>query len=231
MSFLSSFFLGVFLLAIANAGELPWIGVSLGQAKSEDRKNTPLGEGIGLRVTKVEADGPLSKAGGEEGDLWWKFDGQILVNKRQMFVLLRSKSPGDKILVEYFRAGVLESLSLVLEAKTSQQTYLVSQRPPGPDTSRILAKREQVARLDADDQTLTLQREGEGWRFQILKDGNAVLSSVVFQSDLNDKIPSKWHESFLILRLTLEQQVKSSAVASETRVRYLPREKSSENSN
>ena len=107
------FIFSLIFVGVSTAGELPWIGVSLDQASSEFRKETGLIHGVGFEISKVITGGPLASAGGKEGDLWWKFDGQILVNKSQMVVLLRTKSPGDEVEVEFYRGGLLDKLRFV----------------------------------------------------------------------------------------------------------------------
>ena len=81
---------------LAQAEELPWIGVSFKPLRTEDRRLTQLEPEVGLRVSGVVANGPLAKAGGKNGDLWWKFDDQILLNMRQMVGLLREKKVGEE---------------------------------------------------------------------------------------------------------------------------------------
>lgn len=212
---------------ISLAGELPWIGVSLNPASSESIEATGLSHGVGFEVSKVIPGGPLSRAGGERGDLWWKFDGQILVNKSQMVVLLREKSPGDIVSVDYYREGKLERLDLKLGSRNRPVTYPVSIKHKEPDASRILAKRERVARVTLDDRELSLRKEGEKWRFKVLKGRTEILSVLVSDEGLAGEIPSKWHESFLILRQTLGHSGQVPPGQSPKRVRYVPKEKTS----
>ena len=213
---------------LASAGELPWIGVSLESPKNEDRKAVDLAEGVSLKVNRVISGSPLAKAGGQAGDLWWKFDGQILVNKRQMLVLLRTKSPGDSVEIDYFRNKKQKNLSLVLVSKEAPSVYQIGTRSPKPDASRILAKREEIARVTTGGQDLSLKREGEVWRFEVLEEGTSVLSCLVSESDLSEKVPPKWLGAFLVLKLTLEQQVSQPNQTTKQRVRYVPRKESSE---
>lgn len=224
-----SIILTLFLAACAGAGELPWIGVSLNPSKQEQRKEVELPQGMGFEVSRVIKDSPLATAGGLVGDLWWKFDGQMLVNKGQMVVLLRSKSPGEVVKVAFYRAGKLKEINLTLGTRQRQEVYPVSIKSKVSDASRILTKREQIARVSENEHDLSLKREGEGWRFEIKYKGTSVISSLVSESDLTEKVPSKWHESFLILKLTLQLQQPQQTVDSPIpRVRYVPRKKTSE---
>ena len=183
---------------------------------------------MGLKVDKVVLESPLAKAGGVAGDLWWKFDSQILVNKRQMLVLLKAKSPGDVVKITFYRGAELKILSLKLAEKEVSEFYPVGARGGKDGSPRVMSKREQVARVTVDERDLTLEREGEGWRFKINEGRTSVLSALVNESDLNEKVPAKWHGAFIILRLTLEQQENTSTGSDQPRIRYVPREKSPE---
>ena len=222
------FIFSLIFVGVSTAGELPWIGVSLDQASSESRKETGLIHGVGFEVSKVITGGPLASAGGKEGDLWWKFDGQILVNKSQMVVLLRTKSPGDEVEVEVYRGGLLDKLSVKLGLRKRSGTYPVSFKHEKSNVSRVLCKREQIARVSVDGSDLSLEQEDEKWRFKVVENGTEVLSVLLSKKRLVGEIPVKWHVSFMILKQTLgnsDQQTKSS---SQKRVRYVPREKSPE---
>ena len=215
----------IFLLSgLALSSELPWIGVSLNPAKEEERKAVDLDNEIGFSVSRVISGGPLDRVGGQVGDLWWKFDGQFLINKRQIVILLRAKSPGDVVKVAFFRNGSLKTLDLTLGEPQRKKTYLVSsQAHSSPDCSRVLTKREQVARLSIRGHDLSLRREGVGWRFEVLKDGTSVLSSLVTGSDIGEKIPSKWQDSYNILQLTLGNPPEERPASAGQRIRYVPR--------
>jgi len=214
--------------AFALAGELPWIGVAFDRPEHEEREDAGLAEGVGLKVDRVVSESPLGKAGGVAGDLWWKFDGQILVNKRQMLVLLRAKSPGDVVKIDFYRASELKSLSLKLAEKEVSETYTVGTWNGRRGSSRVMSKREQVARVSVDEKELTLKREGEAWRFEVHEGRTSVLSSLVNEGDLSEKVPPKWQGAFMILRLTLEQQEAKPAESDQRRIRYVPRKKSPE---
>jgi len=214
------------LTHLALAGELPWIGVTLNPPTPEQREGTSVKQGVGFSVDQVIAGGPLAKTGGKEKDLWWKFDGQILINKSQMVVLLRGKSPGDEVEVAYFREGQLQKLSLILEMRPRRNIIPASMVPERPSCSRILAKREQIAKITLNTKELSLENEGEKWRFTIKEGGAVVLSSLVGDQDLNDKVPAKWHGPFMILKHTLHGSGNPPGAPIKQRVRYVPDPKS-----
>ncbi|MDB4429820.1 S1C family serine protease [Akkermansiaceae bacterium] len=96
---------------------MPWIGVMLQQPDSKKERPSEIGTGIGLLVEGVVKNGPLAKAKGQVGDLWWKLDDQILVNMRQLLVLLRMKKVGESVKIHFFREGKLNSQSLTLGSR------------------------------------------------------------------------------------------------------------------
>lgn len=213
---------------LAHAGGLPWMGVSLHAAKPEESLGTEMSPGVGFEVSRVVAGGPVAEAGGRAGDLWWKVDGQILVNKGQMVVLLRTKKPGDRVEIDFYREGRLEQLSLVLGSRDHQRLVPVSFREEYRDEARILAKREKVARVQIQGSEVSLESEGDRFRFRVREDGLTILSALVTNLEIDETIPAKWHHAFMILRSTLESNSEPTLTEAKQRVRYLPRASSSE---
>lgn len=219
------------LSTLAQGGELPWIGVSFKSPSQEDRESTSLKLGVGFQVTDIVANGPLGKAGGQNGDLWWKFDEQILVNMSQMVVLLREKKAGETVKVEFFRGGKLKELDLILGLRRRPQVIPVSMvsEDANAEKSRRLAKREQVARLSMNEQTLSLEPEGERWRFKVTEGELIVLSALVANDDFGVKLPKQWLGAFMILKQTLQRGQTPGEASTDERLRFVPKktEKSS----
>lgn len=212
-----SAFLLFLLTPLLWGGELPWIGVSLAPASGEEQKKASLGDGIGFRVSRMTNAGPLAKAGGQEGDIWWKFDGQILVNKEQMSVLLRSKSVGDAVPLEFFREGKLKNATVVLEARRHPRHTPINLKAnkSTPEPPRVLAKRERVARIFLGQQELSLRSEGAGWRFHVMENEILVLSAWTSGKDWRERLPAKYYETFMILKQTLVSRKKSEEASGE----------------
>ncbi len=225
------FILSFLISTLASAEDLPWIGVSLGSAKAVDWSASDLPEGSGLKVSQIIEKGPYALAGGKVNDLWWKLDGQMLVHKAQILVLLRSKSVGDSVTIDYYRDGNLASVAFALGAGPRGQLTEISTGRSGGDDARVTLKREQIARLTLGDDDLTLKREREAWRFEVMRGPVTVLSALVEAKDLSQEVPAKWHDSFLMLRLTLDQQSSRPQKGKAHRIRYVPRSKASEESN
>lgn len=222
------FIFSLILLGVSAAADLPWMGVFLEPLQAKDRLKSELGKGVGLKVQKVVSGGPLAVAGGRAGDLWWKIDNQLLLSKQQMLNLLRQKTPGDSVTIQFYRQGVFHSLALALGEGHSPKNQSNPPRPIDPDSARILAKREQIARVTSDGQTLSLQREGDDWRFEVHEMDKAKLSVLVNESNFGEMLPSRFHSPFLILRLTLEKQRMGPNKKQGRRVRYILRDKTPE---
>lgn len=225
MHFRLSIFTFFLLSSAVLADELPWLGVILEPLQASDRLNTELDDGVGLKVSKVVSGGPLAKARGRAGDLWWKFEGHALQSKEQMLQLLREKAPGSSVEIRYFRQGVPKSLIVTLGTPKSRAERMALYQTDQPDSSRVLTKREQVARLTNGKEILTLQRENTDWRFKVSEGEKTKLSVLVNEANLSEMLPTKWHNSFLILRLTLGKQGDSKSGNTKERVRYISRDK------
>lgn len=214
------------LLSLA-AGPFPWMGVSLEDASEEVRVGTEVAAGTGLQVRRISENGPFSKAGGKTDDLWWKFEGQILVSKRQLMILLGAKKAGDEVVVDFYREGILRSMTLTLgEREGRWGRKSCDHQSEGRKV--LLTKREQEASFIKEGHHISLRPEEGEWRFVVTKDKKMVLDVVSENQNITQKIPPVWLDSFMILRLSLEgqnDQEKEQIDKSERRVRYFPRPK------
>jgi putative serine protease PepD len=68
----------------------------------------------GLFVAGVVANGPAAKAGLRQGDVITKADGQPVTTNVQLQELTLTKSPGDKVTVDYVRDGKAASVTVTL---------------------------------------------------------------------------------------------------------------------
>jgi putative serine protease PepD len=60
--------------------------------------------------------GPASKAGLRAGDLIVRFDDRTITAPEELIVAIRSKNVGDKVEIEYIRAGKRLTTTLTLTA-------------------------------------------------------------------------------------------------------------------
>jgi len=72
----------------------------------------------GLLVAGVVADGPAAKAGLRQGDVITKVDGQAATSNVQLQELTLTKSPGDKVTIDYVRDGKPDSATVTLGSQT-----------------------------------------------------------------------------------------------------------------
>jgi hypothetical protein len=223
-SFVCLFFLSSSLLF---AGRLPWIGVSLHCPKSEESVTAGVADGVGLSVRHVARNGPLEKSGGLKGDLWWKFDGQILVSRGQLVVLLRGKKPGDRVKVDFFRNNQPKKLTLVLSEWPKSKSYLVSSRGSRdiPEQgSRRLESSVETTEMTVNGEHFTLEKRPHGWWLKVVKDDKALFDKELTPFNLSNSLEPRWMESFMVLQMTLVQKSSSGSGERKSRVRYIARD-------
>jgi S1-C subfamily serine protease len=72
----------------------------------------------GVRFADIRAGSPAEKAGLKPGDILIEFDGKEVGNLSDYTYLLRSKKPGDEVLVKVLRAGgTIEAKVLLTQRK------------------------------------------------------------------------------------------------------------------
>ena len=222
-------FVCLFLLSssVLFAGRLPWIGVSLHCPQSEESVGAGLAEGVGLNVRHVVRNGPLEKSGGLKGDLWWKFDGQILVSRGQLVVLLRGKKAGDKVEVDFFRNNEPSKLTLILSEWPKSKSYLVSSRgfQNGPDLrSRRLESSVETTEMTVNGEHFTLEKRSLGWRLKVVGEGKVLFDKELSSSNISTSLKSRWMEPFMILQMTLAQKSSTESGEKKRRERYIARD-------
>ena len=88
----------------------PVVGVSVDMQYAGD------GAKIADTSNAILPGGPASKAGLRAGDLIVKFDGRTISTPEELIVAIRSKNVGDRVVIEYKRAGKPYSTTLTLTA-------------------------------------------------------------------------------------------------------------------
>ena len=222
---LISFFLALLTLGIFACEEkqqMPWMGVILDTPKSQVDRPSEMGDGTGLRVEAIVEDGPLALAGGLKGDLWWKFDDQILVNMRQLLVLLRMKEVGESVQLEFFRDGKLVSKKVVFGKRPTTKRWnreLISnaERPKGQEPET-----EEVAEMKDGEVTYKLTERGGSLKLLISRGGEVMFNGRVNTGEDIEKMEVRWRSSLLILRQALLVHAKPKSKKKGPRVRYSP---------
>jgi len=218
----------LFLLSssVLFAGKLPWIGVSLHCPKKEESVAAGLADGVGLNVRHVVKNGPLEKSGGLKGDLWWKFDGQILVSRGQLVVLLRGKKAGDKVEVDFFRNNEPGKLTLVLSEWPKSKSHMVSSGDfkHGPDLrSRKLKSTVETTEMTVNGEHFTLEKRSLGWRLKVVGEGKILFDKELSSSNISSSLEPRWMEPFMILQMTLAQKSSTGSGGKKRRERYIAR--------
>jgi hypothetical protein len=91
-------------VSLAHAETQTYLGVATVPANSEAAEHLQLERGSGLTVQFVDPEGAAAGVL-RPLDILYKLDEQILVDPRQLSVLVRSRQPGDELLLTLFRKG------------------------------------------------------------------------------------------------------------------------------
>ena len=202
---------------------IPWMGVMLQRPDAKSERPAEMGAGTGLLVEAVVENGPLAEIKGEAGDLWWKFDDQILVNMRQLLVLLSMKKVGDTVEIHYFRAGKLLKHSLKLGARPLKTDRPAQVAPVIAKSSSSQAQITEVAEMKNGSYELALSEREGSLNLLINKEGVTIFDGPVNSQEELEKLDPRWRASLLILRQALVTRAKPKRDEKNSRVRYLPK--------
>lgn len=109
-----------------------YLGVATVPTNTEVGDHLKLAEGVGLTVVQVDPDSAAGEVM-QTRDIIVKMDEQILIDPRQLAVLVRSHEPGEKVKFEIYRQGekVVEEVELG-EAEELPQMQPRSYPAPSP---------------------------------------------------------------------------------------------------
>lgn len=102
-------------------GPVAYLGVSASPASRELSAQLPIDPDTGLLVDHVAKDSPAEKAGLQTSDVLIKLDDQILIQARQLSVLVLNKKEGDSVKLTYIRKGQSQETSAVLGRREVQR--------------------------------------------------------------------------------------------------------------
>lgn len=98
------------------------MGVYLYNMSQKDYDELGIKENYGVKVDVVVKDGPAEKAGLLPDDVIMKIDGEKVRSTDMVTKMFYSKSGGDKVKVDVFRAGNMKTYTLSLQKKVIQET-------------------------------------------------------------------------------------------------------------
>ena len=107
-----------------------FLGVAVANVSPELREQLKLQRGVGLVVNHVEAGSPAEAAGVKRFDVLERLDDQILIEARQLSVLIRLRRAGDEV-----------KLTLIRQAEPVTVTAKLAEKDmPSLEESRVPAK-------------------------------------------------------------------------------------------
>ncbi len=119
------------------ASERGYLGVGTAEVGPELARHLQLGEGTGLTVTVIDPEGPVADTL-KVGDVLLRINDQILVDPRQLTILVRSFKPGESVGLTFIRSGTEQQAEVELGAaservaprRAPQQQRLQPHQPP-----------------------------------------------------------------------------------------------------
>jgi membrane-associated protease RseP (regulator of RpoE activity) len=99
---------------VVRAGPVGFLGINASILPRELSVHLTLPEDTGLLVEVVGKDSPAEKAGLQKNDVLAKFDDQILIDPRQLSVLVANKKEGDTVKITYVRKGESHETSVAI---------------------------------------------------------------------------------------------------------------------
>ena len=99
---------------VVRSGPVGFLGINASLLPRELSVHLTLPEDTGLLVEVVAKDSPAEKAGLQKSDVLAKFDDQILIDQRQLSVLVANKKEGDTVKITYIRKGESHEANVVI---------------------------------------------------------------------------------------------------------------------
>lgn len=96
------------------AKDRAWLGVAVEEAPEALTEQLGLEAGVGLVVSHVRPDSPAAEAGLKKNDVLVALAGQSLVHPAQLRKLVQARPPGEKVQLEFYRAGKKQAASATL---------------------------------------------------------------------------------------------------------------------
>ncbi|MCW1921696.1 PDZ domain-containing protein [Luteolibacter arcticus] len=104
---------------VVRSGPVGFLGVNATPVPHELSAHLTLPADTGLMVEVVAKDSPAEKAGLQANDVLAKLDDQILIDPRQLSVLVANKKEGDSVKISYVRKGETKEANVVIGKRES----------------------------------------------------------------------------------------------------------------
>ena len=91
-----------------------WLGVYIQEVTPDIAESLGLDDAIGALISSVNEDGPAAKGGIQPGDVIVKFDGKLIEKMRDLPRIVAETDIGAKVIVELFRQGKRETVTVTL---------------------------------------------------------------------------------------------------------------------
>ncbi len=207
------------------------IGLSVAKPDDTTAGQLPdLPPGIGFVVTKVEADGPAAEAGVQVSDLFWKMDGQMLVNEGQLATLLRLSKPGQKVTISVFREGKNVDLKLTLGVGQENDGEVIrrmlndSVMRENDGALRIVNIERKTAAITNEKGSAEVIRIPEGDSVRIMDThGKTIFEGIVRGRPEFSAVPPDWRRQVCAMRRGLDHALSAKAAPTrQPRPRIVP---------
>lgn len=109
--------------------EVAYLGVDTTSPDEAMRKKLGLQPGTALIVRHVDAGTPADEAGLLPGDLIVRLNDQLLINRQQLAVLVRTFAPGDAVTLEVMRDGKAIELQPTLAGRVIESNGMIQRMP------------------------------------------------------------------------------------------------------
>ncbi len=91
-----------------------WLGVYIQEVTPDIAESLGLDNDMGALISSVNEDGPAAKGGVQPGDVVVKFDSKTIEKMRDLPRIVAETEIGAKVLVELFRMGKLQTVTVIL---------------------------------------------------------------------------------------------------------------------
>lgn len=156
-----------------------YLGVYLGDVNEERARELNLPEARGAVVGKIEEESPAAKAHLQENDVILTFNEQPIYNRAQFHRLLTEAEPGHPARLGIFRAGALQTVTILLGQRRSaladERRRLFADADAQLANAEELAWQAEEARQKGDEKEAQRLRELEKALRQQAEEGRAFI--------------------------------------------------------